>query len=96
MGTRVEGIGLGGGGGWQVRLAEGTAMEADAVVLAAPSPKAAPLLQDLDPELASAVGEIRTAPLSVVALAFDAEDMGGPPDGFGFLVPRGVGPPWIV
>jgi oxygen-dependent protoporphyrinogen oxidase len=77
---------------WLVVLADGTSVSADAVVLAVPSPKARPLLADLDGELAAAVGEIRTAPLAVVALAFDARAMGGAPTGFGFLVPRNTGP----
>jgi protoporphyrinogen/coproporphyrinogen III oxidase len=60
--------------------------------MAVPAPKAVPLLEDLDADLAEVVGQIRTAPLSVVALAFDAVAMGGAPQGFGFLVPRGTGP----
>ncbi len=77
---------------WTLRLEEGEAIHADAVVVAVPSPKAAPLLGTLDPELGDVVSEIRTASLAVVALAYDADSMGGAPDGFGFLVPRGTGP----
>jgi protoporphyrinogen/coproporphyrinogen III oxidase len=77
---------------WLIRLASGEALPADAVLLAVPAPRAAPLLQGLDAALASVVSEIRTAPLAVVALAFDAAAMGGAPRGFGFLVPRGTGP----
>lgn len=77
---------------WSVRLAGGEEISADAVVVAVPSPKCHPLLVGVDPDLPAAVKEIRTAPLSVVALAYDAEAMGGAPDGFGFLVPRNTGP----
>ncbi len=42
--------------------------------------------------LARRWGRCATAGLAVVALGFDAEAMGGAPDGFGFLVPRGTGP----
>ena len=51
-----------------------------------------PSSPDLGQGPAGTVGEIRTAGLAVVALAFDAAAMGGAPDGFGFLVPRGTGP----
>jgi protoporphyrinogen/coproporphyrinogen III oxidase len=77
---------------WLVRVAGGEILPADVVLMAVPAPKAVPLLEDLDADLAEVVGEIRTAPLSVVALAFDAVGMGGAPHGFGFLVPRGTGP----
>lgn len=77
---------------WLLRTADGQEILADAVVVAVPSPRAAPLLQGVDPELAGTVDRIQTAGLAVVAVALDAEAMGGAPDGFGFLVPRGMGP----
>jgi len=78
--------------GWTVQLADGDRLEADAVLAALPAPKAEPLLESVDHTLSSAVGQIKTAPLAVVAVALDARAMGGAPDGFGFLVPRGTGP----
>ncbi len=77
---------------WAVRATAGETLFADAVVVALPSPRAEPLLKDLDLGLSSTIGAIATAGLAVVALAFDAAPMGGTPDGFGFLVPRGTGP----
>jgi protoporphyrinogen/coproporphyrinogen III oxidase len=76
---------------WTVVLASGEELDADAVVVATPSPRAAPLLEALDPALGMAIAEIRTASLAVVALGYRARDL---PDinGFGFLVPRGTGP----
>lgn len=74
---------------WRVRLATGEAVEAHAVVLAVPAPKAVPLVAGMDAELAEVLREIRTAPLAVVALGLDEAAAGGKPDGFGFLVPRG-------
>lgn len=76
---------------WTVALASGDTLDADAVVLAVPSPHAASLLEPLDPALGLTIAGIRTAGLAVVALGFRAEDL---PDlhGFGFLVPRGTGP----
>lgn len=86
-GARVTGIEPG-GGGWRVRLATGEALEADAVVVTLPSPQAADVVRPADPELASAIGEIPTAGLAVVATAYDADAI-PPVEGFGFLVPRG-------
>lgn len=77
---------------WVVRTAAGEAVIADAVVVAVPSPRAVPLLEDLDEGLSSTIGAIATAGLAVVALAFDAASMRGAPEGFGFLIPRGAGP----
>jgi protoporphyrinogen/coproporphyrinogen III oxidase len=77
---------------WLVRLAGGEALAADVVLLAVPAPKAVPVLGGLDEELVASVQDIRTAPLTVVALAYAAAAMGGAPHGFGFLVPRGEGP----
>jgi len=76
---------------WMVRT-ESEEILADAVVLSIPGHHAAPLLEPLDHDLGEEVGQIPTAPLAVVALAFDADEIGGDPDGFGFLVPRGQGP----
>lgn len=77
---------------WGVRTADGQLIPTDAVVVAVPSPQAAPLLEGMDRELAETVAQIQTAGLAVVAVALDAEAMGGAPNGFGFLVPRGTGP----
>ncbi len=105
-GVEVVSVGRGGEGGlagavdgrgdsmapWTVRTAAGETVLADAVVVAVPSHRAEPLLKDLDRGLSSTIGAMATAGLAVVALAFDAAAMGGTPDGFGFLVPRGTGP----
>jgi oxygen-dependent protoporphyrinogen oxidase len=92
LGVRATGIRRGGSGPpWVVEMEGGEMAPADAVVVAVPSPRAAPLLRGLDPDLAAVIDEIPTAGLSVVALGYAAESMGGPPDGFGFLVPRGQG-----
>jgi oxygen-dependent protoporphyrinogen oxidase len=77
---------------WAVRTKQGETLRADAVVVTTPSPRAAPLLDTLDPKLAEPVRGIPTAPLAVVALAYEAQALGGAPNGFGFLVPRGQGP----
>ncbi len=76
---------------WRLVSATGDSLEVDSVVLAAPAARVAPLLAPVDAELAEAVGGIRSAPLAVVALAFPADEIGGAPEGFGFLAPRREG-----
>jgi len=66
-------------------------MEADAVVVAAESFAAAPMLEALEPALAEALSSIPYAPVAVVALGYHAATLGHPLDGFGFLVPRSEG-----
>jgi oxygen-dependent protoporphyrinogen oxidase len=74
--------------------AAGVTLEADAVVLTGPASESAALVRPFDSTLASLIGDIPTAPLSVVCLGYDeaavASDR-GPLDGFGFLVPRSEG-----
>ena len=88
--TRGEGPGQAAAGHWTVRLRDGESIAADAVVLAIPSARAAPLLEPVDPDLAAEVAGIDTAGLAVVALGYRAGDIDA--DGFGFLVPRGESP----
>ncbi len=85
-------VGSADGAQWAVGSSGGEVFGADAVVLAVPSPRAQDLLEGVDRSLAAAVGGIGSAGLAVVALAFREGELGGTPDGFGFLVPRGTGP----
>lgn len=77
------------GGGWQVGIPGGR-IDADAVVMTGPSSEAATLMYPLDESLAEDLNRIRTAPLAVVCLGYDAT-AAGPLPGFGFLVPRSEG-----
>ena len=76
---------------WRIVTAAGEMIQADAVLVAAPSPRAAPLLKEIDRTLGEMLDAIPSAGLAVVALSFEAAAVGGPPDGFGFLVPRSEG-----
>ena len=76
---------------WKIVTAAGETLEADAVLVATPSPRAAPLLKGIDRTLGEALDAIPSAGLAVVALGFEASAVSGPPDGFGFLVPRSEG-----
>jgi oxygen-dependent protoporphyrinogen oxidase len=76
---------------WRVTTASGAHFEADAVVIAAPSRDAARLLTAVDRTVAQSIGEMPTAPVVVVALAFEAHALADLPGGFGFLAPRSEG-----
>jgi oxygen-dependent protoporphyrinogen oxidase len=78
--------------GFRVALEDGSSLQADAVVLAAPTGASARIAEALDPELSRELHAIPSAPIAVVALGYDAARMTHPLDGFGFLVPRGEGP----
>ncbi len=75
-------------GGWTLAAGDET-VHADAVVLAIPALHAAPLVAPFDAVAATTLRAIPTAPLAVVALAYDAQSLGDAARGFGFLVPRG-------
>jgi len=76
---------------FRVALADGTAREASAAVIAVPAWDAAPLVRGMDGGLGGTLEQIPGAPVAVVALAFRRAEVAHPMDGFGFLVPRGEG-----
>ncbi len=67
------------------------AIEADAVVVAVPSTKAAELLRTCDPALAAALAAIEYAGSAIVSLGFAREDVAHPLDAAGVVVPRREG-----
>ena len=72
---------------WVVRVSEGAAIEADAVVLALPAYESARLLARADPVLAQRLGEIPYSSAVTVAFGFESKDVKLAP-GHGLLVPR--------
>lgn len=76
--------------GWRVSL-EGEALDADQLVLAAPSYAVAPLIRPLNEALAADLDAIEYAKIAVVHLGFRRGEGIPPIDGFGFLVPRSEG-----
>jgi oxygen-dependent protoporphyrinogen oxidase len=75
---------------WRLE-ADGGAVEADAVVLAAPAFATAPLLAPHEPTAAATLAAITHASVAMVAFAWPTDDLARPLDGSGFLVPRGEG-----
>jgi oxygen-dependent protoporphyrinogen oxidase len=78
-------------GRWRVALADGEAVDADRVVLAAESHVTARLVRYVDPQLGALLGEITYASSATVSLGYRRADVPHALDGFGFVVPHGQG-----
>ena len=78
-------------GGYEIVLDDGSVGPADAVVLATPAPVSARLLRDLCPAAATLLEEIQHASTATVSLAYRGDEVGLPPAGYGFVVPRAEG-----
>jgi len=65
----------------------GTEIDAERVVLAMPAPRAAEVLEGLDAPLAARLRELNAAPISVVHLAVQPQDVAPLHQGFGLLRP---------
>jgi oxygen-dependent protoporphyrinogen oxidase len=89
LGAEVEAIERA-GSGYRVRFG-GEALEAKQVVVATPAHRARALLAPLSAPLGAALGELHSAPLSVVHLGYPRSALTRPLDGFGFLAPSGEG-----
>ena len=87
--TPATGLERVGEAGWRVHTPGGS-IDASAVVLAAPAPACAGLLEGLDDDAAAALSAIPYASIAVVTLALPADGW-SPPEGFGCLIPRGEG-----
>ena len=73
--------------GYQLTLADGRIVAADAVVLTTPTFVMADLLQEHDPESALQLRDIIYNPVTLVNMAFKRQEVGEPFDGFGVVVP---------
>ncbi|HVA83614.1 MAG TPA: protoporphyrinogen oxidase [Candidatus Binataceae bacterium] len=71
----------------RVVMANGSALEAHAVICALPAYRAAPLFERDAPALARALGTIGYASAAVVNLAYRESDFSRAPRSFGFVVP---------
>lgn len=72
--------------GWTV-YSGSRSFAADAVIVALPTHRAAPLFHELDPELERLLGSVAYADAATMTLAYRTEDVPHPLDGFGFVVP---------
>jgi len=85
--TEITRTSEGGDAQWTVRCADGTSIQADAVICTAPAYAAAGMIQGVAPPLAAKLREIGYASAATVNLAYRVSDFGKPPDSFGFVVP---------
>jgi oxygen-dependent protoporphyrinogen oxidase len=72
---------------WRVVMADGAALEADAVICALPAYRAAPLFESHSPALARGLATIGYESAAVVNLAYREGDFPRAPLSFGFVVP---------
>lgn len=79
------------GPAYRVRLADGSALDADAVVLAVPAFAAAELLAQVGPQAAVLLRGVPYVDVATVSLAYPDAALGRALDGTGFLVPSGEG-----
>lgn len=75
-------------GRYTVRLDGGEAIDADAVIVAAPAWAASNLLKGIDPELSEKLLTIPYVSTATVSIAFKKKDVDHPLNGFGFVVPK--------
>lgn len=78
-------------GGPSLQLDNGTAIDADTVVLATPSYVAADILHELDPILANELASLEYATTATVTLAYRAARLPTELDGYGYVIPRREG-----
>lgn len=74
--------------GYEVELADGRVLSADALVLATPAYIAAELVAEWAPGLAQGLRAIPYVSTATISLAFYRADVRHPLDGYGFVVPR--------
>jgi oxygen-dependent protoporphyrinogen oxidase len=77
------------GGRFDVRLANGELLRAEAVVFASPGPVTAGLLDEIAPAAAAHVRSITHGSTTVVSLGYRLDQFPKPPIGHGFLVAEG-------
>jgi len=88
-GARITSIARDGSGyALDVEGAAVPTMRADVLVLACAAAESKRLVASFDPDLSSNLGLVPTAPIAVVCLVYDREQVTHPLDGFGFLCAR--------
>jgi oxygen-dependent protoporphyrinogen oxidase len=73
---------------YRVRLKSDEILDADALILTAPAFNAADLVEQLQPQLAAGLRQIRYVTTGTVSLAYAKRDIGEPLDGYGLVIPR--------
>jgi len=81
---------------YRLALSTGETREAEAVILATPAYVSAELTVGLDAQLAEALRGIPYSSTATVYLAYSAENMPRPLDGYGYIIPRAEGRPILA
>jgi oxygen-dependent protoporphyrinogen oxidase len=76
-----------GSAAYRIRLENGETLDADVLIVTTPAHTTADLLEALQPDLASALREMRYVSTATVSLAFKKAEVGELIDGYGVLVP---------
>lgn len=74
--------------GYRLTLADGEQISARSIILAVPAYRAASLLRPHAPEAATGLDGIRYVSTGTISLAFRADEIGHPLNGFGIVIPR--------
>jgi oxygen-dependent protoporphyrinogen oxidase len=80
-----------GADGYMIGLEGGETVGAEGVIVAAPGPKIAPVLEGLVPEVAQTLAAVPFASSATVLLGYRREDVAHPLDGYGMVVPQTEG-----
>lgn len=89
-GTEVVGLSRS-GSGYTLELADGSSLESDLVISAAPAHVASQLLSGVDHGLAELLRSIPYAPMNVVCFGYQRDKITHDLNGFGYLIPRKEG-----
>lgn len=73
---------------YALTLSDGSHLQTDALIMAVPAYVAAGLLQDVAPQAAGQLRQIRYVSTGTVSIGFRADEVDHPLDGFGLLMPR--------
>ncbi|HSB53624.1 MAG TPA: protoporphyrinogen oxidase [Gemmatimonadales bacterium] len=81
---------------YRVELSDGRIIDSDAVVLTAPAPASAALLESMDRELSALLRQIAVVSTATVSLAFPRSAVPAPLAGYGYVSPRVEGGPLVA
>lgn len=90
-GSEVTTLNKGEGLAYRLTCADGSQLEADLVIIAAPAFAAAGMLSELAFDLSAGLKQIPYASMTVVCFGYERERIAHPLDGFGYLIPRKEG-----
>ena len=76
---------------YKVSLADGTVLEADNIIIATSAKVASQLLENIAPDSAQILGEIRYAGIGSMSLLYDVDDIPRALDAYGVVIPSSAG-----